>query len=148
MDRVTVWRPSPWLVGAFQVMGLAMIVWAAWPLPGEPYLVDAGPRAQVILMGLAILFLPRRCKIVLKGDELVVQGLFFRRRALLEDVENVEPSYGGLNIHLTGDRMIQATLVGEKSNVSGWLGRRTRSDAQGEDLLQLARKRRREGETP
>lgn len=145
MDEKITWRPSRWMSLTYQVMGLAIVIGTAWTWSGPTAPGDAWARPGLIALGLCLFWLPWRCKIVLDGEKLVVQNVLFKHRALLRDVENVEASYGGLNIHLTGGRMVQATLVGEKSNVSNWLGRKTRGDVQGEKLLRLAQKRRRAG---
>jgi len=93
-----------------------------------------------LVFGLTVL--ADRPRITVRGDVLLVQGFISHQQVALEDVEEVFPGYGGLNICLTGDRMIQTTLVGEKSNFYTAIGRRGQSDRLSEEILERATRAR------
>lgn len=113
------------------------------PLPGPAAPNDRWYRAGLFCMGVGFFVAAYRCKVILRGDVLIVQGLVRRRSVPIRDVARVDPSYGGLEVTLHDGRGISVLLVGEKSNASAWLGRRSASDRKAQTLMSAMRARRR-----
>ncbi|MFB7576824.1 MULTISPECIES: hypothetical protein [unclassified Streptomyces] len=65
--------------------------------------------------------------LTLTPDAVVITNLFGQRTIALTSVRRVTAGYNGLTVD-THDRRSYTALVIQKSNLSRWLGRRTRAD--------------------
>ena len=96
--------------------------------------------ALSLALGLALTLGPFRPVVRLERQDVYARGLLFSRRMPLRDIVEVAGGYGGLNFTLRDGRSFEATGVGEKMNVTSWLGRRGKADSIA-DTIAAARER-------
>lgn len=85
--------------------------------------------ALSLALGLALIVGPFRPVVRLERQDVYARGLVFSRRMPLRDIVEVAGGYGGLSFMLRDDRSFEATGVGEKMNITSWLGRRSKADS-------------------
>jgi hypothetical protein len=90
------------------------------------------------VLGVVLTVGPFRPVVRLQGQTIFARGLVFSRTIPLTDLQDVLPGYGGLNLVTSDGRHFEATGVGEKWNITAWLGRRGRADDVA-DVLRSAR---------
>lgn len=132
------WRVNRWLIWTCRLLGVVLLAIDVAAFKEGDF--GAGMLGLGLVFGFTVLV--DRPKVTVRGDVLLVQGFILHRQVALEDVEDVLPGYGGLNICLTGDRMVQTSLVGEKSNFYTAIGRRGQSDRLSEEILERATRAR------
>ncbi len=85
--------------------------------------------ALSLILGLALTIGPFRPVVRLEQRDVYARGLVFSRRMPLRDIVQIEGGYGGLNFTLRDGRGFEASGVGEKMNVTSWLGREGKADS-------------------
>lgn len=96
------------------------------------YFIPEGDLPMVALglaLGIGLTVGPFRPVVRLEQQDVFARGLIRSRRMPLRDIVAVEGGYNGLDFQLSDGRRFEATLVGEKMNITAWLGRRGKSDS-------------------
>ena len=78
-----------------------------------------------------------RARIVATDDVLLLVGCLSERRIPWVDVVGADPGYFGMTVYLRNGSSVVAGAV-QKTNLSSWLGRRTRADAVAEFIRERA----------
>jgi len=130
--QVTVWRTPLVYRLFFPPIGMYFLGNAVVFFDGGS---DLAVKAMSAVVGLLFIVGPFRPCIRLQPENVYARSVFFSRRIPLREVEDVVPSYGGLNIITRDGRRFEATGVGEKWNLTRWLGRRGKADGVADVIL-------------
>jgi hypothetical protein len=132
-----VWRTPLIYRLFFPAVGLSFLVVAIASFVDGSDLAFA---ASMFLMGVVLTVGPFRPVVRLEGQEVYARGLVVDRRIPLRDIDEVEGGYDGLAFRTRDGRHFVATGVGEKMNITRWLGRRGKADSIA-DTIRDARER-------
>jgi hypothetical protein len=125
------------LLGTFFLWG-GLTPWS----DSEGFWNDLPIRLITLAIAAAFMTLPFRPRVALQGDWVVARGLIFRRVIALSDLAQVHAGYYGLTLTEVSGRAFTATGVGEKWNLSAWLGKASASDRVADLLVAEAKSRR------
>jgi hypothetical protein len=120
------WRPPILYRLFFPAIGLYFLVAAVVWFDGGS---DLPLTALSLLLGIVLTVGPFRPVVRLEHEAVYARGLIFDRRMSLRDITEVEGGYNGLVIRTNDGRSFEATGVGEKFNITRWLGRRGKADS-------------------
>lgn len=135
-------RPSSLILGAMAavgliVLGLLLVFDGATPSDSfSGFVIIVGVGAAYWLFGL-------RPHVELTDDAVIVQNPLRRSVLGLGSITEVRASYGGLIFDVHWNRAVTAWAV-QKTNLAGWVGRRTRADEIAERLRTVAQEHQRD----
>ncbi len=138
---VKVWRTPVFYRLFFPLVGLYFLVATVAYFDGG---ADLPFTALGLGLGVALTVGPFRPCVRLGEGLVFARGVVFSRSIPLADLQDVVPGYGGLTFISRDGSTFEATGVGEKWNLTTWLGRRGKADAVADVLLAAARDARRD----
>lgn len=131
--RTTVWQKALWVVVAIASVGLGASIVSIAASEGawlEGLALVVAFFVAPVAFGLRYAF---RARVALTDPELVVITTLSAHHVPWSEVEAAVPTDSGLRIYLKGGHSILAGAV-QKSNLSVWLGRRTRADELADEI--------------
>lgn len=135
---VQTWRVPAYYRLGFILVGAFLVTISIWPDPE----LQASSRVPDLLFGLAIPAAAWRPLLATDGRRLVVRGWFRQREESLQSLDSVSYTYSGLCLHFADGSSFSPPLLGEKSNLYSWLGRRSSSEDIGDALMSYRAGRR------
>lgn len=126
MHSPTTWRPPVFYRVFFPALGLYFLFATVAYFDGG---ADLQFTALGLVLGLVLTVGPFRPVVRLGEQDVYARGVVFARRMPLRDIVEVEGGYDGLAFVTLDGRRFDATGVGEKFNITRWLGRRGKADS-------------------
>jgi hypothetical protein len=127
-----VWRTPVFYRLFFPAVGLLLLGLSVVDFDGGS---DLPSTTLDLTLGLVLILGPFRPCVRLYSDAVFARGVVLSRSIPLRDLEDIVPGYHGLNLVTTAGKSFQATGVGEKWNITDWLGKRSRADDLADVLL-------------
>lgn len=129
------WRTPLWYRLTFPVAGLYLLYGAVAYYDGGS---ELGITALSTGLGVLLTVGPFVPVVRLDVHTVYARGLVLHRVLALTEVVDVGPGYSGLSIESADGSVFEATGVGEKWNITRWLGRRTFADSVADQILDAA----------
>ena len=128
--RGRVWRPPLVLQTLFVSSGVALCISAFLPWDGASTGEGGGLFRLLLFVGGLAWFVPAyRSRMELRDDRLILRYAFRSRVASLDTLVALTAGRQGLWFQtVDGAQFGSPGLIGEKSSLASWLGRRTRAD--------------------
>lgn len=136
------WHASPVLRIAFTLLGAVILLFAVSVPSSDP---DESIVYRLVAAGFAVAcaVVPHYVRVELRADHLWIRGILRTRTVALADVDSVETDRHGMVFVLRTGRTVGAPfMVGEKSPIASWLGRRTTSDVMSAEIMAAAHRSR------
>jgi hypothetical protein len=137
-EAVAIWRASPVLRLVYTLLGVGILTLAAFVPSTDP---DESVVYRLVMAGFAVAccVVPHYVPVELRADHLWVRGMLWTRTVALAELASVEADSQGMVFVLHhGGRVSAPFMVGEKSPIASWLGRRTTSDAMSTQIMAAA----------
>jgi hypothetical protein len=136
------WHASPVLRAAFTLLGAVILLFAVFVPSTDPH-ESVVYRFLAAGFAVACCVVPQYVRVELRADHLWIRGILWTRRVPLAELEAVEADSQAMVFVLHTGRTVSAPfLIGQKSPVASWLGRRTTSDVMSAEIMAAAHRSR------